>query len=758
MPASEKLISKDEKASITEAYKNMVSSIKSDMDEKDRHVIDEAMDLAYDAHKKQRRKSGEPYIFHPIAVAKICAEEIGLGPTAIVSALLHDVVEDTPITQEEINSLFGDRIGLIVDGLTKLDGTYKTEHQQAENFKKVLGTLVQDVRVVLIKMADRLHNMRTIGSMPQAKKLKIAAETKFIFAPLAHRLGLYQIKTEFQDRCMQILNPDEYNSIHKELAESEAEREAYIKAFLKPLDSKLKKVIYDKEVEEDKREFFKLNYEVKGRTKSIYSIWNKIQKKGVGLNEIYDIFAVRFILDVADDKEIEKRLCWQVYSLITDVYKPIAERLKDWVTSPKANGYESLHTTVIGPDGKFVEVQIRTKRMDEIAEKGFAAHWKYKGQKLTHDHYGDWLDNVRIILESTNSNALEFINDFKTNLFQEEVYVYTPTGDTKVLPQGATALDFAFHIHSDVGYHCSAIKVNGKLVPMGYALKNGDKIEVMTRKNQKPSESWLNMVITGRARTKIRSAMKEEKKKKGELGKEALMRKFRNLKLNFDDNIEVLIKHYNYTTRGDLYYGIFTEVVKLQEINKRFDIVNNLLVEKADSEQGEAISDEPAIKEPGKKSKNLGKSTLIIDGQPASTFKYTFATCCNPLPGDDIFAYPVINSGLKIHRTNCPNATSLLANFGYRIVDAGWDTGNLQNFSADLKITGVDSGPGVIKAITELLATKLEIDIRSLNISGDQGYFTADIKVVVINKDQLNLIIKSLESIDEVSRVERVDS
>ncbi len=756
MPVSEKVISKGERAVIDEAYQNMVESIKSKMDSKDKSTINEAMELAFKAHKKQRRKSGEPYILHPIAVAHICAEEIGLGPTAIVSALLHDVVEDTPITQKEIEELFGNRIGLIVDGLTKLDGTYKTEHQQAENFKKVLATLVQDVRVVLIKMADRLHNMRTIGSMPKAKKLKIAAETSFIFAPLAHRLGLYKIKTEFQDRCMQILNPDEFNAIHTELAETESERRAYIKEFLSPLESKLQKVIYDKEVKEGQREFFNLKYEVKGRTKSTYSIWNKIKKKGVELSDIYDIFAVRFILDVDDDKELEKRLCWQVYSVITDVYKPIAERLKDWVTSPKANGYESLHTTVVGPDGKFVEVQIRTKRMDEIAERGFAAHWKYKGQKLTHDHYGEWLDNVRIILESANSNALEFMNDFKTNLFQEEVYVYTPQGDTKVLPQGATALDFAFNIHSDVGYHCSAIKVNGKLVPMGYKLNNGDKIEVLTRKNQKPTESWLNMVITGRARTKIRSAMKEEMKKKGELGKEALQRKFKNLKLDFDTNIDVLIKHYNYSTRGDLYYGIFTEVVKLQDLSKKFDIENNLLVDKADKIVGEPISDE-SFKESPKKTKVTGKSSLIIDGQPAKTFKFSFATCCNPLPGDDIFAYPVTNVGLKIHRTNCPNATSLLAKFGDRIVSAGWDTGNLQNFAVNLKITGVDSGPGVIKAITDLLATKLEIDIRSLNISGDQGYFTAEIKVVVINKDQLNLVIKSLESIDEVARVERDD-
>jgi len=758
MSISEKHITSKEKAGITKAFNKMVKSIKSNVDDVDLNTIKKAKELAYDAHIKQRRKSGEPYIIHPIAVAQICADEIGLGPTAIVSALLHDVVEDTEVTQDDINKEFGTRTGLIVDGLTKLDGTYKSEHQQAENFKKVLATLVQDVRVVLIKMADRLHNMRTLGSMPKAKQLKIAAETSFIYAPLAHRLGLYKIKTEFQDRCMQILNPEEYNNILKDLADSETARASYIKTFLKPLTSKLKKVIYDVDGVDGEKVFQRLKYEVKSRPKSIYSIWNKIKNKGVSLDEIYDIFAVRFILELDDDKELEKRLCWQIYSLITDVYKPIPERLKDWVTSPKANGYESLHTTVIGPDGKFVEVQIRSTRMDEIAEKGFAAHWKYKGQKLTNDHYGEWLDNVRIILESPNTDALEFINDFKTNLFQEEVYVYTPKGDTKVLPQGATALDFAFHIHSDVGYHCSAVKVNSKLVPMGYVLQNGDKIDVITRKNQKPTESWLKMVITGRARSKIRSAMKEEKNKKGSIGKEALQRKFKNLKLDFDENIEVLIKHYELLTRGDLYFAIYTEDINLQDINKIFNIDGGLLVEKK-KETPSVTTEETQEATPKKKSNKVkGESSLMIDGQPASTFKYSFATCCSPLPGDDVFAYPVTNQGLKIHRTNCPNATQLLANFGYRIVSAGWDTGNIQNFSTTLEVTGIDSGPGVIKAITDLLSSNLNIDIRSMNISGDQGYFTAKLKIVVLNKDQLNMVIKALNDMEEIGSVERLNS
>ena len=744
MPTVKKQITEKEAAAIEVAYQDMVVSIKTNLDEVDKTNIRQGFELANNAHRKQRRKSGEPYIFHPIAVAKIVAVEIGLGATAIIAALLHDVVEDTPIEQEEINTLFGERVGLIVDGLTKLDGTYKSEHQQAENFKKVLSTLVQDVRVVLIKMADRLHNMRTIGSMPKHKQLKIGAETSYIYAPLAHRLGLYQIKTEFQDRCMQILNTEEYNDIRDRLKETEEARNKYIESFLQPMLSKLDK--------ED------IKYVVKSRTKSIYSIWNKIKNKGVDLSEIYDIFAVRLILDAPEDKN-EKRLCWEVYSLITDVYKPIAERLKDWVTSPKANGYESLHTTVIGPKGKFVEIQIRTTRMDEIAEKGFAAHWKYKGQKVTTEHFGDWLDNVRDILENSNSNAIEFINDFKTNLFNEEVYVYTPMGDMKVMPMGATALDFAFSIHTDVGYHCASIKVNGKLEPMGYVLNNGDKLDVVTRRNQKPSESWLKYVITGKARSKIRAAMKEEKKKKGQLSKEALTRKFKNLKIDFDDNIDILIKYYRLQSRPDLYYEMFLENIKIPDINKLFNVENGLLteiVEEIDEVKEEVINIEEEIVE-NKSITAKGASNLIIDNQPADTFQYSFATCCNPLPGDQIFAYPVTNQGLKIHRVNCPNATHILANFGYRVVSAGWNHENISDFATTLRITGIDSGVGVIQAITDKLASELKIDIRSLNISGDQGKFIADLQIIVINKDHLNQVKKALMEMPQVGHIERIN-
>jgi len=748
MPITDTTITEKDKHEIEEAYQDMLTSVKASLDEVDRTNIRKAFELANHAHRNQRRKSSEPYIFHPIAVAKIVAVEIGLGATAIISALLHDVVEDTDIEQKEITTLFGTRIGLIVDGLTKLDGTYKAENKQAENFKKVLSTLLEDVRVVLIKMADRLHNMRTIGAMPKHKQIKIGAETAYIYAPLAHRLGLYEIKTEFQDLCMKILNSDEYRDIELRLKETEESRNSYIDEFLNPLLSEL-----------DKSD---VKYIAKSRTKSIYSIWNKIKNKGVDLSEIYDIFAVRIIID-SPSKEDEKKLCWEVYSIITDVYKPIAERLKDWVTTPKANGYESLHTTVIGPGGRFVEIQIRTSRMDEIAEKGFAAHWKYKGQKNTTDHFGDWLDNVRDILETSNSNAVEFINDFKTNLFNEEVYVYTPKGDMKVLPKGATALDFAFSIHTDVGYRCTSIKINGKLEPMGYVLRNGDKIDVVTRRNQRPSEAWLKYVITGKARSKIRSSMKEEKKKKGELAKEALMRKFKNLKVDFDEGIEVLIKYYNLQSRPDLYYEIFLENIKLQDLSKTFDVVTGKLVEKVDeaevaAQKAKEQEEQAEVSTPiNKNVAKRGKTNLIIDGQPASTFQYSFATCCNPLPGDQIFAYPVTNQGLKIHRINCPNANQLLANFGFRVINAGWDDDKIADFATTLRVTGIDSGVGVIQAITDKLSNDLNIDIRSLNISGDQGTFTADLQIIVINKNHLNQVKKALLAMPQVGHVSRLE-
>ena len=561
-------INKEDHQLIEAAYQDLLQNVKSPLDERDSKMIQAAYELAVDAHKEQRRKSGEPYILHPIAVAKICLVEIGLGPTAVVCALLHDVVEDTPVTLADIEKQFNDKVASIVDGLTKLDAAYNSTSPQAANFKKVLTTLLDDVRVVLIKMADRLHNMRTLGAMPQHKQLKIAAETSFIYAPLAHRLGLYKFRTEFLDLCMKITDREAYSEIAQKLNETKSAREAFIQAFIEPLKKKIDPL--------------NIPYKIVGRPKSIYSIWNKLQKKKVPFEEVYDLFAVRIIIDVPPEKE--KLSCWQIYSIVTDVHQPIPERLKDWVTTPKANGYESLHTTVVGPEGRFVEVQIRSMRMDEIAERGFAAHWKYKGVAVSNqkdDVYERWLDSVREILEDPNSDAVEFLGDFKTNnLFHEEVYVYTPDGDLKILPKGATALDFAFSIHTDLGYHCTSIKVNNKLVPMGHKLRNGDQITIYTSKAQKPKEDWLKMVITGKAKSKIRSTLKEERRKVGELGKERLERKLRNLKVDFDESTEWMVKHFGFSSHVNLYYAIATEEITIPDLLKHLELVGNKLTDK----------------------------------------------------------------------------------------------------------------------------------------------------------------------------------
>ncbi len=731
-----------EKKQIQKAYNKLRRSIAKSLTAEDKINLETAYKLAVEAHSSQRRKSGEPYVLHPIEVARICYEEIGLGPTAVICAILHDVVEDTPVTIEEIEETFGKKIRIIVDGLTKLDGLYNVESPQAENFKKVLSTLVEDVRVVLIKMADRIHNLRTIGSMPRHKQLKIAAETSFIYAPLAHRLGLYKLKTEFQDIILKINEPENYATIEKQLVDSKRERQRYINEFVRPLKPKFD----EQEVE----------YRITGRVKSISSISNKLKKKKVPLNEIYDIFAVRVILDVPADKE--KSVCWQVYSDITDVYKPIPERLKDWVTTPKSNGYESLHTTVIGPKGRFVEVQIRTERMDEIAEKGFAAHWKYKDVKSNDNVYDQWLDGIRDLLDTSSNTALEFINDFKTNLFSEEIYAFTPKGDMRILPKGATALDFAFDIHTDIGYKATAIKVNNKLVPMGYKLSNGDQVSVITGKNQKPNENWLKMVVTGKARAKIRSSMKEERKKKGELGMETLQRKLKNMKADFDINIDMLVKDFGFISRADLYYGIFLEQVNLQEL-KSYDVIGGKLIAKKKEEPPEVkISEKDAVElEIKRPRKTDGQQKIHINGEPADMYKYSLSTCCNPVQGDDIFAYLSLNAGMKIHRTNCPNATNMLANYGYRVMKAEWAGESAANFVVDLVVTGVDSGPGVIQKITEQISSFLGLNIRSFSIEGDEGYFEGKVGLFVANKNQLNQAVHSLQQLEGVSSVTRVD-
>ncbi len=741
----EKQLSQEEqdRQAITRNYRRLLESIKANMDEEDKRNIRLAFELAVDAHKEQRRKSGEPYVLHPIEVARICAEEIGLGPTAVICALLHDVVEDTPVTLEDISKRFGERgahIAKIVDGLTKLDHAYSATSKQAENFRKVLTTLVEDVRVVLIKMADRLHNMRTLGAMPRHKQLKIAAETSYIYAPLAHRLGLYSFKTEFEDLCMKITEPELYKDIARKLNETKRARVDYISRFLEPIQKALDEELF--------------SYRITGRPKSIYSISNKIKKKDTPFEEIYDLFAIRIIVDVPPKKE--KSVCWQVYSEVTDIYRPIPERLKDWVTTPKSNGYESLHTTVIGPDGRFVEVQIRSERMNEIAERGFAAHWKYKGVSSQPDVYDIWLNSVRDMLENPGEDAVEFLSDFKTNLFKDEVYVFTPKGDMRTLPKGATALDFAFSIHTDVGYRCTAIKVNNHIVPMGHELENGDRIEIITSAKQKPSEGWLKMVNTGRARSKIRSSMKEERRKQGELAREAFMRKCKNLKIEVEESTELLVKHFGYKSHVDLFFDIAMDKLTIPQIFKQFQEENGKLVPIVIEEKPKP--EEVEVEVPKARRKHAGEGKLLINDEPGNLYDYSFASCCNPVPGDTIFGYLTTSAGLKIHRTTCPNATNLMANYGYRIMRTEWGGASESEFVANLIIKGIDDGPGVIQRLTNKISNQLKLNIRSLAIAGNQGYYEAKVSLLVPNTDQLYLAVEALKNLDHVSSVTREDS
>lgn len=752
-----KAITKSEFNAIDQAYLDLKEKMQDKLVGKDEDNLYKAYQMALKAHGDQRRKSGEPYILHPIEVGRICFEEIGLGPTAVIAAILHDVVEDTPVTKQEILETFGPKIAKIVDGLTKIDGLYNVESPQAENLKKVLSTLVEDVRVILIKMADRLHNLRTIDSMPQHKKLRIAAETAYIYSPLAHRLGLYNVRTEYEDIFLKIKEPENYNLILKQVEQTEKDRTKYIDSFFKPLKEKLELLALETNMRynanQKLNEKLEFKYRVMGRVKAISSINKKIKTKKIPFEKIYDLFAIRVIVDVPKDEE--KRICWQIYSIVTDVYNAIPERLKDWVTSPKSNGYESLHTTVIGPGGRYVEVQIRSERMDEIAEKGFAAHWKYKGVKDENSVYDRWLNNIREILDEQHTDAIEFINDFKSNLFAEEVYVFTPKGDMRVLPKGATALDFAFDIHTDVGYKTVALKVNEKIVPMGFKLSNGDYVEVVTNNSQRPKEAWLKMVVTGKARSKIRASMKEERRKQGELGKETLERKLKHIKADFELNIDDIVKHYGMNSRPDLYFAIANDEIKLNL--KEFELDGRKIIIPKKVDQNTQVGKKAPADVPPSKQNKSKKSNILINGEPIDSYEYELAKCCNPVQGDSIFGFLSLGSGLKVHRINCKNATNLLAKYGYRVLNAEW-TGLLSNeFVVDLQVTGIDTGIGVIQNLTDAISNKLKVNIRSFSISGNEGYFEGNISVLVKNKDQLAVVLNAIKGLPGIADVRRLE-
>ncbi len=750
LPDARTELSEAEYQQVTEAFEEVLGLIRVPYTAQNEEEMRKAFELALRAHSGQRRKSGEPYILHPIEVARICAAELGLGHTAITSALLHDVVEDTPVSSEMLGKIFGERIAMIVEGLTKFSGLSNVRDQmiaspQAENFKKILLTISKDVRVVLIKMADRLHNMRTLGSMPHHKQLKIASETSYIYAPLAHRLGFYSIKTELEDLVMKIIEPDQYRFVLQKLQDTQDERNSYIANFIAPIKEALEKD--------------GLKCRIFGRAKSVHSVHNKLKKKQVPFEEIYDLFAIRVIVDTPREKE--KAACWNVYSVITDCYTPVPERLKDWISMPKANGYESLHTTVMGPKGRFVEIQIRSERMDEMAELGFAAHWKYKGINQQDSIFENWLNKARELLENPNNDAIDFLNDFKSNLFSEEVYVFTPKGDLRFFPKGATALDFAFDIHSEVGYHCKAVKVDQRIVPLSYELRNGDQLVVITSANQKPNEDWLKIVKTGKARSKIRQALKEERSKLSSLGKEILDRKLKALKLEGDENIDILVKYFGMDSRLELYYAVYIEQIDLGDVKQLINEQGKLSLDSKDNEQ-ESVGERPqngngqkAI-EPLAHKRQFKKPKLVVDGEDASNYVYSLATCCNPVLGDDVFAYVTSKHGIKIHRTTCPNAEHLQATYGYRIKKAEWIESVGSSFIAELLITGMDD-MGVVQRLSDIIANRLKVNMRSFSMTGGEGHFEGRISVEVNSKEHLNQVILEIKKLEEVNTVARIE-
>jgi GTP pyrophosphokinase len=725
-----------EKKEILASYRSLLRVSKYSKSTDDKRIIRKAFDVALEAHKDMRRKSGEPYIYHPIAVARIVAEEIGLGTTAIVAALLHDTVEDTEMTLEDAEHLFGPKVRQIIDGLTKISDIFdNTVSIQAENFKKMLLTLSDDVRVILIKLADRLHNMRTLDSMRRDKQLKIASETQYMFAPLAHRLGLYSIKSELEDLALKYTEPEQYAEIVTKLKKGQAVRTRFINQFTLPITRALD------------AEGFK--YTIKSRPKSISSIWNKVYRKGIPFEEIYDLFAIRVILDTPPERE--KADCWKIYSMVTDFYQPNPDRLRDWISTPKGNGYESLHTTVMSPTGKWVEVQIRTERMNDIAEMGYAAHWKYKDKLEGESSLDQWLSRIREMLDSNNSAALDFIDDFKLNLFADEIFVFTPHGDLKNLPLGATALDFAFEIHSQVGEACIGAKVNQKLVPLSHPLKSGDQIEIITSKKQRAKEDWLNYVVTAKAKSKIKQALKEEQKKVAGLGKEIVQRKFKSMGANFNSrNVSELEHYYSYKAATDLYHDIAIGKVSLKKL-KGYTIENGNI--EFDNKRG---PEEQTIAKSTKTGDKFSKDVLII-GEDEKDVPYKLAQCCNPIPGDDVFSFVTISDGIKVHRSNCPNAVQLRSNYAYRIIRAKWQSQKEKEFISELIFKGIDD-IGLVHNITQTISNDLNVNMKAISFESNDGVFDGRVSVYVYDTDHLNSLMIRLRKVPGVLTVNRSEN
>jgi len=720
-----------EKKDILNKYKSLLRACADKTNKEDKKEIRRAFNLAVEAHKDIRRKSGEPYIYHPIAVAHIAAKEIGLGTTSIICALLHDVVEDTDYTLNDIEKLFGKKVSQIIDGLTKIQDVFdKNVSLQAENFRKMLLTLSDDVRVILIKLSDRLHNMRTLDNMTKSKQLKIASETLFLYAPLAHRLGLYPIKTELEDLGLKFTKPEVYKAIAQELKATKEERNKYISKFTKPIKTRLKEN--------------SLDISVAGRSKSIFSIRNKMITKGVNFDNIFDKFAIRIIVD--STSENEKADCWKIYSIVTDFYKPNPDRLRDWISTPKVNGYESLHTTVMGEDGKWVEVQIRSKRMDEIAEKGYAAHWKYKQKGSKENSLDRWIDNIRELLENPETNAIDFIDDFKLNLYSGEIYIFTPGGDLKTLPKGATALDFAFSIHTDVGLKCMGVKVNGKLVSLSHPLISGNQVEVITSTKQRPREDWLRFVVTSRAKSRIKSALKEDKKVIAVVGKEIAERKLKHLKLKLTSQTETeLIKHFDTGTSIDLYFRFGTSAISNTEIKEFVRLKKGGWYQTIKNKiYGSSV---PKISEKAER--------VIVFNEDEEVLDYKLSACCNPIPGDLIFGFVTVVDGIKVHRSDCPNAIQLRSNYSYRILKSKWILKTEIDFVTAINIKGIDS-LGLMNKVTQIISKQMNVNIKAINITSNDGIFEGIITLKVRNVSFLKELIAKLEKIKAITSITRI--
>ena len=730
-----------ENAAIAKEYKELLKISYRTLSAKDKKLIRRAFEVALDAHSDQRRKSGEAYIFHPIAVAKIVASEIGLDANSIVAALLHDVVEDCPrYTIDDIQQLFGETVARIVNGLTKISNIKKDLNvsMQAENFRRMLLTLHDDIRVIIIKIADRLHNMQTIHSMREDKQLKIASETLYIYAPLAHKIGLYNIKTELEDLALKYTEPDVYNGILNKLKESKEEQDLYIKDISTVLTKSLNKE--------------KLKYEIKGRPKSIFSIRRKIRNQGVSFEEVYDKFAVRIIYK--SELKDEKFLAWKIYSIVTDHFRPNPIRLRDWISAPKSTGYEALHITVMGPKGRWVEVQIRSERMNEIAEKGYAAHYKYKeGEKEQDEDLESWIGKLQEVIENPDSNAVEFVEQFKLNLYAKEIFVFTPNGDLKSLPTAATPLDFSFSIHTEIGMKTRGAKVNGKLVPLNHILQSGDQVDIITSENAKPTSNWLDYVTTTRAKSKIKSSLKEEKKTIAEDGKEILRRKLKQLKISLNEkSINELVNYFNLNTSLDLFYRIGIGSIDNTMLKSYAASRSNALVSFI---KNKITRNKGILKESVEKDEITSKYDMLVFGKEEEKLNYLLSSCCNPIPGDMVFGFLSIKEGIKIHKKVCPNALSLQSNYAYRIMSAKWIDSSQQVFRAVVKLTGIDR-LGLVNSITKVVSENMNVNIKSIKFDTDSGIFNGEISVEVNNNNFVEKLMERLQKINGIEKVFRV--